>query len=160
MGAHTDQKGNDRNPEARIDTAEALMALVDSITKLPFDKFNEDGLLHIQKLFEDQFPIEIFNKNDNSISDPFVISSSKADDQMLADISIYLNEPYSNATRIADFSNYFGPIEEKHRLSRAMKVPLPETIEIDNRTSLQIRHLDRLGEDEKLVFQIVISKEK
>lgn len=118
-----------------------FLSYTDSLIKLPLASFNEEGILSLNKRFEGNLPLIIYNGKKGGDRKSIVIQpyqNNGTATNITAGIILLLPKHIADSLHIGDFTRYFGNIKEEKPAIGVTEQPLPVEINVNGNTSLKL----------------------
>lgn len=118
-----------------------FLSYTDSLIKLPLASFNEEGILSLNKRFEGNLPLIIYNGKKGDDGKSIVIQpyqNKGTATNITAGIILLLPKHIADSLHIGDFTRYFGNIKEEQPAIGVTEQPLPVEINVNGNTSLKL----------------------
>lgn len=137
------QKNSSVTPEVnerKTKQAWPFLTYIDSVSKLPEAKFNEAGILSLNKRFLSRLPLVMHDsiKGDNRKDIVIQYYRSKEYPKVGSGIIFLIPEAIADSLVVSDFTNYFGSIKSEKTHIGITAQPLPVYITVSSERSIKL----------------------
>jgi len=134
---------NDKIAE-KVNVTDLFISYTDSVAKLPLNRFNETGIVLLNKSFAGKLPLSIYqgkqiNNDQNIIVQPFQNNDTAS---LIAGIVLLVPKSITDSLRIGDFTRHFGGIKIEKPMIGVTEQPRPVQINVNANTVIKLTFND------------------
>jgi len=135
-----DSKPNNNKIAEKVNVTDLFLSYTDSVAKLPLNRFNEAGIVSLNKLFADKLPLSIYqgkqtNNDKNIIVQPFQNNDTAT---IIAGIILLVPKSITDSLHIGDFTRHFGDLKKEKPMIGVTELPRPVQININANTVIKL----------------------
>ncbi|MGN8058236.1 hypothetical protein ACTJKN_18285 [Pedobacter sp. 22163] len=148
VGCNGDNKqgskpNNDKIAE-KVNVTNLFISYTDSVAKLPLNRFNETGIISLNKSFAGKLPLSIYqgkqtNNDKNIIVQPYQNNDTAT---IIAGIILLVPKSITDSLRIGDFTRHFGGIKIEKPMIGVTEQPRPVQINVNANTVIKLTFND------------------
>ncbi|KRT15641.1 hypothetical protein ASU31_13330 [Pedobacter ginsenosidimutans] len=138
-----DSKPNNKIAE-KASVTDLFLSYTDSVAKLPLNRFNEAGIVSLNKSFADKLPLSIYkgkqtNNDKNIIVQPYQNNNTAT---IIAGIILLVPKSITDSLHIGDFARHFGDIKKEKPMIGVTEQPRPVQINVNANTVIKLTFND------------------
>jgi len=139
-----DSKPNDNKITEKVSVTDLFLSYTDSVAKLPLTRFNEAGIISLNKTFAAKLPLTIYNGKKYSDDKSIIVQPYQNNDTAAISAGIILLVPKSitDSLRIGDFTRHFGDVNKEKPMIGVTEQPRPVQINVNANTAIKLTFND------------------
>ena len=163
-GEHQNQDSSQQSADVtEVKVPQLFLTYIDSVTRVPVEKFNEASLIAFNHEFSNRLPLMMHDpsKVDNGKNIVMqVYRHDNAIDSIQAGAVFLLPKVISDSLSVGDFTRYFGKTKPEKPMIGVTAQPLPVQIDVFPGTSLKLTYNDHANRAEAKVVTVEVLKSK
>lgn len=128
-----------------------FLTYIDSIVKLPDARFNMPGIWSLNKIFLSELPLVMHEHAKEESRQNILLQyyeNKKASLEVESGIVFLIPEALTDSLVVADFTDYFGSIENEKRLMGVTAQPLPVYIRVTPKRKIKLTFKNNENQDQ------------
>ena len=147
VGCNVDNKQDKPNNNKIAEKASVtglFLSYTDSVAKLPLNRFNETGIILLNKSFADELPLSIYkgkqtNNDQNIIIQPYQNNDTAT---IIGGIILLVPKSITDSLHIGDFTRHFRDLKKEKPMIGVTEQPRPVQINVDANTAIKLTFND------------------
>jgi len=143
-GSKQTSKPNNNKVTGKVNVNDLFLTYTDSVSKLPLNRFNEAGILLLNKSFTAKLPLSIYkgeqtNNDQNIIVQPYQNNDTAT---ITAGIILLVPKSITDSLYVGDFTRHFGDLKKEKPMIGVTEQPRPVQIDVNANTVIRLTFND------------------